>query len=241
MPANREELRQGLGDALTTALGGKSTPLDQFQASAFEIKTKLNEAINMINADPTLSVVGKNERIAELRAQAADALAALKQQQREQSEVKQKTLESKLFDREFTEGSDAALTVSYRDAAERVAALEHGGDAATAVSLMKQSIRYGDAPLRKALLRAAFDREWAEVVNVYTDAYPHRVSDVSELWDIRHSDRTADFYGALTDVVAFNLGPNQPVNRVPVVPLGNESHREFVSWASENGDSSGEA
>lgn len=221
-----QELRQGLGDALEAALGRKAPPPTAQQNAGLQIKAELQQAIDRINRDPTLTPIGKNEKVAVLQEAAGNALSSLHAQQRQNVENRLKALESSLFDRATIEGSDPALVVSYRDAAERVAALEGSVDTSNAVALMRSALRNGDLPLQKMLLRAAFDNQWADVLDVAAEAGPSRGAEITELWDLRYPGNS--FYDGLADAAAFTPDPAAPIGRAPSTPLGNESRRSFA-------------
>jgi hypothetical protein len=184
-----------------------------YQTVGFDLQRRLQAEVAEVNADPTLSPIGKNEKITALREAAQSSLNDIRDKQLRCAADRRKTLESKLFGRAAGEGNDPTLVVSYRDAAERVAALEGNVDTSKAVSLMRTAIHNGDVPLRKMLLRSAYDNQWAEVINAYAEAFPSSDADVNELWDARYPSARNDFINGLADVGAFNLHGDQPLNQ----------------------------
>ena len=221
-----EANKQALGDTLRAALGGRPAELDKFQEAAFAVKEDYELKAAVIKADTKLSPVGKNEELADLRQRTEAKLAELQAQQQRDYTAKRERLTSKLLDRNALEGSDSAATLSWRDAAERVAALEAKGDAKSALSLMRSALRTRDTPLEKSLLRAAVENRWSDVVNTYTAARPNRRAEVEELWRIGDSAPTA-FMDAFTDNVAFRLSPDRHAIGLPTTSIS------LASWASD--------
>ena len=177
---------------------------DQFQAQGFALQEKLQRDIDRVNADTSLSPLGKNEKIAALQETACAELGSLRQAQQRYADGQRQRLEDRLFGHPTS--YDPAEIVSRRDAAERVASLEEVAlDPSRAVELMKSAIRNGDKALERELLRAAYDGQWVEVINVVADARPSSDRDIKSLWDIRHPNPNDCFIDGLTDVGAFNV------------------------------------
>ena len=143
------------------------------------------------NAD--LSAQGKARALTELRDQTMARLAEAKAGYRASMATRTKALERYLFDRSSTEGNDPALTVSYRDAAERVSRLVDQSPQRShkeALKLMNWALQNQDAPLERALLRVAFENRWDEVVNAFVDAKPRTKQEAAEeLWRLTDSGR----------------------------------------------------
>jgi hypothetical protein len=178
---------------------------NQFQAQGFALQKKLQRDIDRVNSDTSLSPLGKNEKIAALQEAARADLGSLRQAQQRDADSQRKRLEDKLFGHPTS--YDPAEIVSRRDAAERVASLEKVTlDPSKAVELMKSAIRNGDKALERELLRAAYDGQWVDVINVVADARPSSDPDIKSLWDIRHPNPNNLFMDGLTDVGAFNVG-----------------------------------
>ena len=178
---------------------------NQFQAQGFALQEKLQRDIDRVNSDTSLSPLGKNEKIAALQEAARANLGSLRQAQQLDADSQRKRLEDKLFGHPTS--YEPAEIVSRRDAAERVASLEKVTlNPSKAVELMKSAIRNGDKALERELLRAAYDGQWVDVINVVADARPSSDPDIKSLWDIRHPNPNNLFINGLTDVGAFNVG-----------------------------------
>jgi hypothetical protein len=228
-----ESNRRALGNALRNALGGKPAELDKHQQAAFAIRAEYEARADAVRADERLSPVGKNESIAQLREQTEAKLKELREDRERETSERRGRLRSKLLDRSVSEGNDPALTVSYRDAAERVARLEDAGDVKSAVSLMRSALRNQDTPLERALLRVAIEQGWPEVVDTFTATRASQRADVEELWGLTHPSGAGTFVQGLTDGAAFSMPRDRHTAGTLTTPLNGGPTHEFVSWAGQ--------
>lgn len=203
---------------------------DHYQTRGFEIKAQLQRDVERVNADATLSPLGRNEKIAALQEAARVDLGSLRLAQQRDADSQRKRLEDRLFGHPTS--YDPAEIVSRRDAAERVASLEKVAlDSSKAVEMMKSAIRNGDRALERELLRAAYDGQWVDVINVVAGARPSSDADINALWDIRHPNPNNSLIDGLTDVGAFSVGDvelNRPGTPAMVTQNVQERRNAFA-------------
>jgi hypothetical protein len=224
--------RAAFADAMLTALNGTAKLPDRFQQAAFDAKEEFRRQVEQINQDHRFSAVGKAEAIEALRAQVETRCAELQAEHRRDADQRRERLTSKLLDRTASE-SDPATTIAWRDAAQRVAALEDAGDERSAAALLRQAIRNRDISLEKSLLRAAIDNGWSRVVDDYVAARPSHGPDVQELCSL--TTPTDDLLSRLNDYAAFRVDdPHANVSVRAPIQYGDLGEA-FASWANENG------
>ena len=166
----------------------------QFHEAAELAHNHFEAQSRAIKGNTDLSAEGKTRELTELRGQTLARLAEAESGYRGSIAKRTKALERYLFDRSSTEGNDPALTVSYRDAAERVSRLVGESPQRShkeALDLMKWALQNQDAPLERALLRVAFAHRWDEVVNAFVGAKSRAKQEAAEeLWRLTDSGRT---------------------------------------------------
>ena len=165
----------------------------QFLEAAEAAHNNFETRSRAIKDNTDLSAHGKARALSELRDQTLARLAEAKSGHKASIAKRTKELHRYLFDRSSTEGNDPALTVSYRDAAERVSRLSDQTPRRShteALELMNWALQNQDAPLERALLRVAFENRWDQVVNAFVDAKPRTKQEAAEeLWRLTDPGR----------------------------------------------------
>lgn len=201
---------------------------DQWQTQGFEIQRQLQRQIDALDNDPALTPFGRMQRANELREAARPQLDALREAKNQAAAARRKSLEDNLFGRSFSEGTDPATIMSYRDAARVVAGLDGVNAPAEAERMMRSAIQIGDVALQKILLRTAYDNGWVPTINIWADANPNRDADINELWDIRNeSDRgRAQLFDGLGDMSAFTVDQSPQSAAIPPQAVAAMTNRQ---------------
>jgi hypothetical protein len=176
--------------------------LNPFQQAASDAKEQFRVKAAAIKDNPHLNAVGKKMALNEIREQARAVITEAAVDHHAAIEKRIAQLKRTLFDRGSNESNDAALTISYRDAAQRAAEVIAGKDGPKkTLELMGWALQNGDIPLQKALLRVAFDSRLEDVVDAFIAERSEKKNAVDELWDLTDTSGGGD----VADLV-FGIG-----------------------------------
>jgi hypothetical protein len=129
------------------------------------IQARLNETIDSIRSNPSLSASGRRAEMARATADANKMAARVKTEIVGARDQRRNELTSYLFGR----GPGESDVLAVRDAADRAAKIEGPNDASAA---LKQAQLAGDKSMQKAITHLAADRGWTDVVTQYIDGLP---------------------------------------------------------------------
>lgn len=142
---------------------------------AEQIHTNYAKALERIRSDKHLSSEGKKEQIAAEYNRAAGSLNAIKESFNSAKILRTHVLRRDLFGSTAT---DSQTAISFRDAQERVGAID---TQKKAIKLLDQAELSGDTVMVKALMQRAIESSWNQVVDSYGDRHPHYRAKVKEL------------------------------------------------------------
>jgi hypothetical protein len=176
--------------------------LSPFQQAASDAKEQFRVEAAAIKDNPHLNAVGKKTALNALRERTRAVIKEAAVGHHAANEKRIAQLKRTLFDRGPNESNDAALTISYRDAAQRAAEVVAGKDGPKkSLELMGWALQNGDIPLQKALLRVAFDWRLEDVVDAFIAGRSEKKNAADELWDLTDTSSSGD----VADL-AFGIG-----------------------------------
>jgi hypothetical protein len=111
-------------------------------------------------ADPSLTAVGRRERLEPLHREMTEQVGALHAREKAAVKSAKEKLERRLFGLSPAASSDPARVVSFRDAQSRARELEDKDDAE---QIYQSALRSGDDVLATAVLEKALVRGWSSI------------------------------------------------------------------------------
>ncbi|MGV0788682.1 hypothetical protein ABQF33_17375 [Mycolicibacterium sp. XJ2] len=175
--------------------------LSPFQQAASDAKEQFRVEATAISANPHLTAAGKETALNELRERTRAVIKQAEANHHADIEKRITQLRRTLLERGPNESKDAALTISYRDAAQRAAEVAAGGDCPKkSLELMRWALQNGDIPLQKALLSVAYDWRLEDVVDAFIAGRSDKKDAANELWDLTDASQ-----GDVADLV-FGIG-----------------------------------
>ncbi|OBK77578.1 hypothetical protein [Mycobacterium sp. 1274761.0] len=191
---------------------GRELTLGPFQQAASDAKEQFRIKAAAIRENPRLTGIGKQAALDELRERTRGVIKEAEAGHHASIEKRIAQLKRKLLDRGPNENNDAALTISYRDAAQRAAEIAAGEDAPKkSLELMGWALQNGDIPLQKALLRVAFDWRLEDVVDAFIAGRSEKKDAANELWDLTSGSSDA---ADLVFGIGYELQPDLNGTRV---------------------------
>lgn len=182
------------------------------QRKAIEIRGEFNRNVAAIRASTTLNDAGKREAIQNHYDRAAERLTTLATEDARTTADRKRKLERDLFGLSGT--ADSSTAISYRDAQDRVAAID-GSDQQQAVRLLTQAERSGDNHLAKAVALRAFEEGWVDVLNSYADSHPGTEAKIQELLDMQPNNSSAALAAVLGAAMTYELPRPAELGRGP--------------------------
>jgi hypothetical protein len=169
-----------------------------------QIRLTMNAEVDRLRNDPSLSTEARQARMARAYVEAKTAMDKLRSGLVDDAEARIRVLTAKVWgldDVAGQNGSDrASASVSYRDAQDRVAALETLDQAR---ELLARAEATGDELLARALAARASDPMWSwdEILDAYFELRPDKVAAFVELRDLsRPTLQSADLFGYYVSV-----------------------------------------
>lgn len=184
-------------------LTGSNTP----QAlKAMALIGEHNRSIDYIRNNKDLTPEGKTKQIAATYLQYKRQVAALEAEDKAARASKADSLRRSLFG--LAGSSDANATISYRDAQDRVAAIQ---DENQALELLDRADLSNDEILTKAIVGKAAEFGWGNLVSSYTAKHPYYGSKLQELANL-HADEN-NIEGIMNHAMSYNLSAPAEVGR----------------------------
>ena len=168
-----------------------STPSRQ---KMVEVRAAFRQALDTVRGDAGLSELGRQQLIARAWTNARDELARLAQIDFDAHVARYNELEMQVFG--TGAASSGADAVSFRDAADRAANLKSADEATTLLGTAQLS---NDAVLAKAVVMAAWQKDWPMVVEQYAATHAQVSDQLAELVSLREhlESRTSVLGGAM--------------------------------------------
>lgn len=190
------------------------------QDTAQELRTTYDAQVAQINGSTTLTLAGQKIALAKLYVPLKDKLNELRDQQYGNAKTRVEALEKQVFG--LPANASTTDTVSYRDALDRVTALDaaDSGTPAALARMYETAKVSSDQILAKAIVFRAFDLNDSDLLNTYIADNPAMDGPVSELWDLIHAPQNntvADFIfflkppallSSMADIDVRNLAAN---------------------------------
>jgi hypothetical protein len=157
---------------------------DEVAALAKTAAERVQPQYDAIEADDRLTDEAKTEALASIWARADDELTADLVRRAERVVSTDKSDAHKVYGVEGLPGDAASLTISMRDASQRVAELKTNEELR---STLEQATRVGDEVLARAVVQKAIQHGVVEVVNAFAADRPDLVAPVQRLWKVQRS------------------------------------------------------
>lgn len=152
-----------------------------YRDEAENVRVTHRHNVESITNSVDLNIDAKQRLIAEARQTSEQKLADIRRREDKAREDRVTDLRRRLVGRPI---ADTASEISWRDAADRVERIDNEE---TAITVLRQAIDNADKPLIRTILRAGYDRGWAEVINTYTAAHRLDYDDAEELWSLTYN------------------------------------------------------
>lgn len=156
--------------------------LDSFEANvaslhqqAQSVHNAYSQQLTTIDADTSLSDLGKSEQKSRAYGEAKERLKALRQQEEAQIDA---SINSRRMLIEAPSRPSGAEMISYRDAQDRADRVENADEAK---SLIERALRQNDLYLAHAIFDRSLRERWRDVSRVFTLAKPEYTETVREL------------------------------------------------------------
>lgn len=176
-------------------LTGSSTP----QAlKALALIGRHNQDVDYIRNNKNLTLEGKTKQIAAVHLDYKQQVNALEAEDRASRASKADSLRRSLFG--LTGSSDANATISYRDAQDRVAAIQ---DENQALELLDRADLSNDEILTKAIVGKAAEEGWGNLVSSYTSKHPYYGSKLQELANLHNDENSIE--GVMNHAMSYTL------------------------------------
>jgi len=156
------------------------------------VRTRHASALAAIRNDTTRTEQWRRQQIAKVFLKMKAELDADVDLQVEAKVRTQRSLEAKVFGVSSLPGDVASLSISRRDAGDRVAGLKTQVDA---IRLLDRADRSGDEVLARAIAERALENDWADVANAFVDTRPHLSTAVEQLWNSRPATAAENMAG----------------------------------------------
>lgn len=152
--------------------------IEAVRARATSIQNNIVVETAAIQKDPNLSPAGQQEAVNAVKNRAKDSMAALRTEETRLATEWRDSLRRSVMG---TVGTDSASIISYRDAQDRAARLEHSEEAGR---VMDRALTSGDTTLARAVAEVALSNGYRDVYAAYANANPSIASQAKDLADL---------------------------------------------------------
>ncbi|MFL0294217.1 hypothetical protein ACJH6J_24700 [Mycobacterium sp. SMC-18] len=163
------------------SLAQLKSQIEDLRAQAATAYSRGIRTTDLLDADDTLSDVGKQKARDTEREQVNAKIRDLRKKETELIAAKKQSLERRLFGLGPVASGDPNQIIAYRDAQDRAARLTDHDDAQAAFAA---AMRSDDRTLAAAILARALDAGWNRIVNEYVEQNPTAGEDLNDLADI---------------------------------------------------------
>jgi hypothetical protein len=146
---------------------------------ADRIFTEYRRQVELVRANKSLSREGRRASLADIYLTSKEKMAAVFEKENGQREARRQVLERALFGISELRGDPASLTISRRDAMDRVEKVETTDQA---LALLARAT--GDEVLARTVAQWGYERRNADVVNAFLETRPELDADFNELWSL---------------------------------------------------------
>jgi hypothetical protein len=160
------------------SLAQLESQIDDLRKQAANIQSRWARTTDLLDADNTLSEIGKRDKLDSEHAQVNARLRDLRKKETELIAAKKQSLEKALFGLSSVASSDPAQILLYRDSRDRAAQLTQSDDAA---EVFAAAVRADDRTLAAAILARALDAGWSGIVAEYVKQNPSAGDDLDDL------------------------------------------------------------
>ncbi|BBX67821.1 hypothetical protein [Mycolicibacterium psychrotolerans] len=161
-----------------SSLPALQAEVEGYRNEAAEVAEEFSRVHAEIESDPSLTVVGKRERLEPLHAEVVEQIDTLRAREKAAVRGVKEELERRLFGLSATASNDPARVVSFRDAQSRARQLEDADDAA---ELYESAKRSGDNILATAVLERALVRGWSTIKQDFLESNTAARGDLDDL------------------------------------------------------------
>lgn len=184
-------------------------------AKAAQIRNTATEKIKEVQADRSLSDVGKGQQIRTIREKANSEIAQLRQSRDGELNARAKTLRSQLFTPGHklaaTETEKTIGTMSYRDAIFRA---ESFASPDIALRMIERARATGDDLLARAIAFVSYERNWPTVLDQYIGADDVSRNALNELRTLEAPKGSAQKFQSNMTFSAIPEAPEERAARV---------------------------
>ncbi|BCZ24745.1 hypothetical protein MYSE111917_01205 [Mycobacterium senriense] len=159
--------------------------IDDLRKQAERIQSRWASTTDRLDADRTLTDIGKRAKLDTEHAQVSAKLIDLRKKENELITAKRQSLEKRLFGLSSVASTDPSQLIAYRDAQDRAARLAQSDDAA---ELFASAMRSDDATLAAAILARALANGWNGIVTEYVKQHPAAAEDLIDLAQLQQYD-----------------------------------------------------
>lgn len=152
--------------------------VEKYRTEAGELAEEFSRIHTEVVNDPTLTPIGRRERLEPLHRQVTEQMSALLAREKAAVKTEKEKLERRVFGLSPSASNDPAKVVSFRDAQARARELEDSDEAA---GLYESAKRSGDTILAAAVLERALTRGWSAIKEDYLQRNTTTRDDLDDL------------------------------------------------------------
>jgi hypothetical protein len=167
------------------SLAQLESQIDDLRAQAERIQSRWASTTDRLDADNTLSDIGKRTKLDNEHAQVSAKLSDLRKKEAELIVAKRQSLERSLFGLSTVTSGDPSQIIVYRDAQDRAARLTQSDDAQ---EVFAAAIRSDDQTLAAAVLARALANGWSGIIAEYVKQNPNASEQLDDLAKIQEYD-----------------------------------------------------
>lgn len=161
-------------------------------------RVKYETTVGRARDNQDISPIKRQKVIARAFLDVSKTLDGIQNESRTARATRKTELERKVFG--IPNPSDASAAISYRDALDRVSALDISDERSeiAATDMLQRAVTSGDELMARAILAVSYDRGWADIINEYGRVAPTIEAELEELWNVRAAGNpSATFYEGL--------------------------------------------
>ncbi|MEE2853505.1 MAG: hypothetical protein VX424_12750 [Actinomycetota bacterium] len=167
------------------SLAQLESQIDDLRAQAERIQSRWARTTDLLDADNTLSDIGKRAKLDSEHRQVSAKLRDLRKRETELITAKKQSLERSLFGLSVVTSSDPGQIIAYRDAQDRAARLTNADDAR---EVFAAAMRSDDKTLAAAVLARALADGWSSIIAEYIKENPSAKEQLDDLAKIQDYD-----------------------------------------------------
>ncbi|MEH3141173.1 MAG: hypothetical protein PGN37_13530 [Mycobacterium kyogaense] len=154
------------------------TEVQECRSEAARITEDFTQLHSQIEADPSLTLEGKKERLEPAHADVVDQISALHTREKTAVKTVKERIEKRLFGLSASASSNPAHLVSFRDAQSRAREINDQDDAK---EVYQAAVRSDDKVLAAAILEKALVRGWTSIKDDFLERNSGTRQDLDDL------------------------------------------------------------